>query len=105
LATVNDDYVGISKSLEFAPGITMQNLRVTILDDLGNPNLEGPETFNLALSMPMGAILGDPNIVRVVINDSQSDCKKMMLKLSEILIIVDLIFFTGSICHCGSGLD
>lgn len=72
---VNEDYVGISRTLEFAPGITMQKVKVAILDDLGGPVLEGPETFDLALSMPMGAVLGAPSIATVVINDSVSDRK------------------------------
>ncbi len=71
--SANDDYVGISDTLEFAPGITEQTLKVTILDDLGNPLLEGPETFELLLRMPINAVLGTPERVVVVINDTESD--------------------------------
>uniref|UniRef100_A0A672PEX0 FRAS1-related extracellular matrix protein 2-like n=1 Tax=Sinocyclocheilus grahami TaxID=75366 RepID=A0A672PEX0_SINGR len=54
------DYVGISRNLEFAPGVSMQTVRVTILDDLGQPVLEGTERFELILRMPSNGILGEP---------------------------------------------
>lgn len=73
--TAGEDYVGISKNLDFAPGITMQTIRVTVLDDLGQPVLEGPEKFELVLRMPMNGILGEPSKTTVFINDSVSDCK------------------------------
>jgi len=73
--SANSDYVGISQTLEFAPGITMQNIKVVILDDLGSPKLEGIETFDLVLRMPVQAILGEPSISQIIINDTISDCK------------------------------
>lgn len=69
------DYVGISRNLDFAPGVTMQTFRVTILDDLGQPVLEGPEKFELVLRMPMNGILGVPSKATILINDSVSDCE------------------------------
>ena len=69
------DYVGISRNLDFAPGVTMQTFHVTILDDLGRPVLEGPERFELVLRMPMNGILGEPGKTTILINDSVSDCK------------------------------
>ncbi|KAF5898203.1 FRAS1-related extracellular matrix protein 2-like, partial [Clarias magur] len=74
------DYVGISKNLDFAPGVNMQTIRVTILDDLGQPLLEGAEKFELILRLPSNAILGDPAKATVLINDSISDLPKMQFK-------------------------
>ncbi|KAK2823406.1 hypothetical protein Q7C36_020006 [Tachysurus vachellii] len=74
------DYVGISKNLDFAPGVTMQTVRVTILDDLGQPLLEGTEKFELVLRLPSNGILGEPAKATVLINDSISDIPKMQFK-------------------------
>ncbi|KAM4627826.1 FRAS1-related extracellular matrix protein 2b [Polymixia lowei] len=74
------DYVGISRNLDFAPGVTMQTFRVTILDDLGQPVLEGPEKFELVLRMPMNGILGEPGKATILINDSVSDLPKVQFR-------------------------
>ena len=65
--------MGISRSLDFAPGVSAQTFRVTVLDDLGRPELEGVESFELVLRMPVHGILGDPAKATVFINDSVSD--------------------------------
>ncbi|XP_029458608.1 FRAS1-related extracellular matrix protein 2 [Rhinatrema bivittatum] len=74
------DYVGISRNLDFAPGVNMQTFRVIILDDLGQPVLEGIEKFELVLRMPMNAVLGEPNKATIFINDSVSDLPKVQFK-------------------------
>ncbi|XP_064861131.1 LOW QUALITY PROTEIN: FRAS1-related extracellular matrix protein 2a [Oncorhynchus nerka] len=74
------DYVGISRNLDYAPGMNQQTFRVTILDDLGQPVLEGPETFELVLHMPVNGILGEPGKTTVFINDSISDLPKVQFQ-------------------------
>ncbi|CAL8307259.1 unnamed protein product, partial [Gadus morhua 'NCC'] len=74
------DYVGISRSLDFAPGVSAQTFRVTVLDDLGRPELEGVESFELVLRMPVHGILGDPAKATVFINDSVSDLPKVQFR-------------------------
>ena len=71
--TAGLDYIAVNKILDFAPGVTLQRVRVIILDDLGRPKVEGPETFQLLLRMPTAAMLGDPSVAVVTINDSISD--------------------------------
>lgn len=79
-ATAGVDYAGISRNLDFAPGVTMQNVRIYIMDDLGQPLLEGPETFELVLRMPMNAVLGAPALAVVTINDTVSDLPKVVFR-------------------------
>ncbi|XP_003799755.1 FRAS1-related extracellular matrix protein 2 [Otolemur garnettii] len=79
-ADAGTDYVGISRNLDFAPGVNMQTVRVVILDDLGQPVLEGIEKFELVLRMPVNAALGEPSKATVSINDSVSDLPKMQFK-------------------------
>ncbi|KAJ8280121.1 hypothetical protein GJAV_G00050770 [Gymnothorax javanicus] len=74
------DYVGISRNLDFAPGVNMHTFRVTILDDLGQPVLEGVEHFELILRMPMNGILGEPEKATIFINDSVSDLPKVQFR-------------------------
>lgn len=85
--------MGISRNLDFAPGVSMQTFRVTILDDLGQPELEGIETFDLVLRMPVNGILGEPAKAKVFINDSVSD-SKFCPCLRFTLFSLFAIFFT-----------
>lgn len=70
----------------------MQTFRVTILDDLGQPELEGTESFDLVLRMPVNGILGDPGKATVFINDSVSDCKYRLRFTTGLFLL--LLFLT-----------
>lgn len=99
------DYVGISRSLDFAPGVTVQRVRVTVLDDLGQPVLEGPERFLLQLRMPMNGILGEPSRATVTINDSISDLPQVQFRDAVIVAsesaarVSAVVFRSGDISH------
>ncbi|XP_076130115.1 FRAS1-related extracellular matrix protein 2a isoform X2 [Alosa pseudoharengus] len=79
-AEAGQDYVGISQNLDFAPGVNMQTFRVTILDDLGKPALEGMEKFELVLRLPFNGVIGEPGKAMVSINDSVSDLPQMQFQ-------------------------
>ncbi|XP_038140960.1 FRAS1-related extracellular matrix protein 2-like [Cyprinodon tularosa] len=79
-AEASIDYVGISHNLDFAPGVSMQMFKVMILDDMGKPELEGAESFELVLRMPVNGVLGEPGKATVIINDSVSDLPKVQFR-------------------------
>lgn len=65
-ATAGSDYVATSGILTFAPGVTVQQVPVTINGDtLVEPN----ETFNVTLSAASGAAIGTATAVGTINND------------------------------------
>ncbi|KAM5311565.1 FRAS1-related extracellular matrix protein 2 [Glossophaga mutica] len=82
-ASAGADYVGISRNLDFAPGVSVQTARVIVLDDLGQPVLEGVEKFELVLRMPLRAAVGEPAKATVAIDDSLSDLPRMQFQERE----------------------
>jgi hypothetical protein len=68
-ATAGSDYTAASGTLTFNPGDLTQTFNVAITDD---SVYEGPETVNLALSIPGNATLGSQNIAVLTINDNET---------------------------------
>jgi hypothetical protein len=65
--TGNGDYTAISGALSFAPGITTQQLNVTVLGDIRD---EADESFQLRLSAASGATIPDPaGVATIADND------------------------------------
>ena len=59
----------------FAPYVTSQTFQVRILDDAGQPQIEGPEDLELVLRTPINTGLGKVDTSVLTINDSFTDCK------------------------------
>ena len=87
--------------VRFAPGALEQTVKITIIDDLGQPKIEGSETFELVLRTPTGGNLGKPSKSLITINDSFSDCKYygMMFTIVDILIVT----FENHCCYNSTG--
>jgi len=62
------DYETSIGTVQFAAGETTKTVPVLIIDDA---YLEGPETFSVNLSNPIGAILGSPATATVTITDNE----------------------------------
>jgi hypothetical protein len=65
-ASAGSDYVAASGTLTFTPGQQLQPVNVTINGDTA---LESTETFNINLSGPVNATLGDGQGVGTIVND------------------------------------
>ena len=66
-ARSGQDFIGISETLNFAPGETSQEIVVTILDD---DLVETNESFSLAIGNPTGAVLGNIRTATIIIEDN-----------------------------------
>ncbi|KAM9392081.1 extracellular matrix organizing protein FRAS1 [Pholidichthys leucotaenia] len=80
------DYIPSSKKVEFKPGKTKETCSLTIMDDIQNPSIEGPESFVVFLSSPQGAVLQEPYEANVVITDTFQDIPSMQFEKSTYTI-------------------
>ncbi|WP_156471481.1 Calx-beta domain-containing protein, partial [Psychrobacter phenylpyruvicus] len=64
------DYTGVSGTVTFAPGETTQTIEVPILDDVYD---EADETFNVVLSAPVNATLGNNGIGTITDEEQYPD--------------------------------
>jgi hypothetical protein len=58
----------LTRTLTFVPGASSQSIQVLINDD---GYAEGPETIEVTLSNPRGAVLGSPSTAILIINDNE----------------------------------
>lgn len=72
------DYIPVSKTLYFPADVRTETVNIVILDDLGQPVREGPEYFELGLTLPINARVAAPDTAVVVINDTHLDRKYFM---------------------------
>lgn len=68
-ASQSSDYVVASGTFTFAPGETSKTFQVLIVDD---GLVESPESFNVTLSNPSGAVLSAPSTATVTITDNDT---------------------------------
>ena len=69
-ATAGSDYSAVNGTLTFAPGETSKTLTVALLNDTV---FEGSETFQINLSAPVNATLGDPQGLGTLKDDGTGD--------------------------------
>jgi hypothetical protein len=65
-ATAGQDYTAKSGTLTFTTGVTQQLVTISVL---GDTNAEANETFNVTLSSPTGATLGDDTGLGTIVDD------------------------------------
>jgi hypothetical protein len=68
-ANERSDYLTAIGRLRFAAGETSKTIKILIINDSYG---EGPETFTLSLSVPIGGTLGAPSVATVTINSDES---------------------------------
>ncbi len=93
-ATANSDYTPVSGTLTIAAGATTATLSIPIVNDNFN---EPNETFNLALSNPVGAVLVNANPV-ITITDTIQSSTTLTLPAS-----VENLQLTGTAAINGTG--
>jgi hypothetical protein len=67
-ATANLDYIPVSGTITFEPGVITQTIPVTILDDM---LYEGDESFVLSLSDPVNAVVVDEEREALILDDDE----------------------------------
>ncbi|HMG48227.1 MAG TPA: Calx-beta domain-containing protein [Allosphingosinicella sp.] len=65
-AVAASDYVDVAGQVSFAPGVTVQTVRVPII---GDDNAENNETLTVTLSSPVGATIADGSGTGTITND------------------------------------
>lgn len=70
-ATAPDDFSAVSGTLVFAPGATVTNIEIPIVDDL---DLEFAETFLVVLSNPVDSAIGTGSAVVTIDDDEAVVC-------------------------------
>jgi CSLREA domain-containing protein len=68
-ATAGSDYAAASGTVHFAPGVTSQNITITVAGDV---SVEPDETFTVALSNPTNATVADSQGTGVIVNDDSA---------------------------------
>ena len=92
-ATANSDYTPVSGTLTIAAGATTGTLSIPIVNDnLNEPN----ETFNLALSNPVGAVLVNANPVITITDTIQSSTTFTLLAGVENLQLIGTAAINGT---------
>ncbi len=69
-ATPGEDYIAVSGTLAFAPGVTVQSFAVPIISDTLP---EDTETLYLSLSLPSNATIGEPSSAVLTIVDDDTE--------------------------------
>ena len=82
-AITGTDYNGSgSGTLTFAPGVTGSYFVLNVLDD-NLANETSPETVNLSLGTPTGAVLGTPNAAVLDINEDSDGSQSPTVQFSQ----------------------
>ncbi|HYW69453.1 MAG TPA: Calx-beta domain-containing protein [Pyrinomonadaceae bacterium] len=111
-ATQKGDFEYAAGTLVFAPGETSKTFQVLINDDM---YLEGDETFNLVLSNPAGAVIGQQQSAVVTIKDNTPESITNPIDDAQSFVnqnyhdflnrepdAAGLAFWTNQITACGS---